>query len=39
MGDSDDGAYDPSAPYDGAPRHLNGEESYSAAFATESRIG
>jgi len=27
MGDSRGGAYDPSAPYDGAPPHLNGEES------------
>jgi hypothetical protein len=27
MGDSRGGAYDPSAPYDGAPPHLNGEEN------------
>jgi hypothetical protein len=27
MGDSRVAAYDPSAPYDGAPPHLNGEES------------
>jgi hypothetical protein len=26
MGDRRDGTYDPSAPYDGAPPHLNGEE-------------